>query len=616
MSFLQPPAAHSPMNGISDPRDDSSRPAGGAGESDRPQPLSPVEREIWDAHAAELSGAHHRVYAARIRTRIEGERLELALERLVARHPELRTTYHVAAGAPVRRVRDRSEFQLEFVDARRWGRAELEEIVRLTARQPMDLAASVVRAVLFTRSDSEHVLLIVAHRIAVGAHRLRIMLSDLRALYLGDPLPPLPPLPPRAPTPGRGGAPARGRSLVPVNAIRESALPHLPQLLPQAAARDPRAVALVAGDVRVTFAELDALANRIARRLREAGIDPRGCVAVEAGPPVVTVATHLAILRLGAAVLPLPGGVEGGLETEPLAAAAAAALVSGGATRSAAKGLVPRVLDLEAVATDLDSVSAEPLGVPIGSRDTAVVALAVRNGHTRGVPLNHGAMSTVLATLPARLGVTAGDRVLCSRFDDNSALLLDLLLPLAAGATVVLDPTSATGDASLAASLDNHDITHLRAGATEWEALLVGGWRGQRRMRALCDARELTPELAADLAPRVEQLHALYGDPETTVCCASAVAGPTDTPLIGLPLPGASIHLLDERLRPVVRDAVGSVYIGGKTVARGYLNDEADAPELFFPDPFTPDGRGLLFRTGDRARLRSDGAFELVPPAR
>lgn len=606
--FLQEnPAANSSMNGISDPRDDATRPIGGAGEPDRPLPLTPAERAIWDAHAAELSGAHHRVYVARVRTRLEGERLELALERLVARHAELRTTYHSAAVDPVRRVRARSEFQLEFVDAQRWGRAELEEIVRLTARQPMDLSASVFRAVLFTRSENEHVVLIVAHRISVGAHRLRIMLRDLRALYLGDPLPPLPA---RVAERGGGGATAAGLSAAPAGAVPQSSHP---QLLQEAAARTPRATALVAGGVQLSFAELDALANRMARRLREAGIDPRSCVAFDARPSVLAVAAHLAVLRLGAVTFPLPATPDGVIPMiPPLPGAAPAALITRAAPGSSGRGVAPRVLDLDALAAGLESVSPEPLGVAIGARDTAVVALAAREARTRGVPLNHGAVSTLLRTLPDRLGLGPGDRVLCRRMDDAAALLLDLLLPLAAGATVVLEDTPSVATGWLAASLHDHAITHFRADANEWTSLLAQGWTGHRQLQALCDARELSSELAASLGPHVGRLHVLFGDAETTCCCATAVAVSGAAPMIGAPLPGAAIHLLDERLRPVVREAVGSVYIGGTTVARGYLTDETNAPELFFPDPFTLDGRGLLFRTGDRARLRADGALELV----
>src|SRR5690606_29262177 len=182
-----------PMDGTIDAGDDKrhSDPRRAPEEEGRPAALSAGELRIWAAHETELTGGHHRVFVARIRGRVEGERLELALERLIQRHPALRTVYRATHVAPVRRVRSNTDFQLNFVDALRWGAAELEEIVALTSLQPMDLSASVFRAVLFNRGDREHTLLLVAHRIAVGQHAFRVMLRDLWALYAGDPLPPL-----------------------------------------------------------------------------------------------------------------------------------------------------------------------------------------------------------------------------------------------------------------------------------------------------------------------------------------------------------------------------------------------------------------------------------------
>lgn len=597
------------MNGTFDPRDDRP-PSGDTGEILRSGPLTPHERAVWDAHALELSGGNHRVRTARIRARIEGERLELALERLVARHAELRTTYHAAPEGPRRRVRRRTEVRLECVDARRWGPEELDQIVRLTARQPIDLAASVFRAVLFTRGDEEHVMLLVAHRIRVGASAMRRILSDLRDLYLGD----------AAGTTRRRRRVGPGRAVPPqprwnsppskVALLPESRVDLLHALLRQPIEAIPTAVALVeAHGNSISYQELDALANRIARRLRTAGVDPRGCVAIEAGVSIAAVATHLAVLRLGAMSVPLPETAGAGL---PPGCVAPSMVVSRGVGGSPAEALPVRTVDLDQICARLEVVSPEPLGVPVAATDAATVALVSREGRRRAAVLCHGHAARMVAALQSAVPIGPDERVLCTRLHGPDALLLDLFLPLAAGATVVLDEAAATGADALAASVARHGVTQLRAPAGMWEALLDTGWRGSGTLRALCDVRQMTATLADSLAPRVRELRTVYGDPETTVCCATAEATGAAPHLLGTPIGGAAIHLLDERLRPVTRQEEGSIFVGGSAVSRGYLDDENEAPELFFPDPFTLDGRGLLFRTGDRARLRPDGRIELV----
>ena len=81
--------------------------------------------------------------------------------------------------------------------------------------------------------------------------------------------------------------------------------------------------------------------------------------------------------------------------------------------------------------------------------------------------------------------------------------------------------------------------------------------------------------------------------------------------VVGNPLGGFSLHLLDDGLRPVGPGGVGTIHVAGAGVARGYLGGTSGMTDAFIPDPFKPDGRGLLFRTDDRARRCADGSLML-----
>jgi non-ribosomal peptide synthetase component F len=601
----------------------------GAGESEGPtQPLTREQQTLWRAQEADLRGEHHRLFIARLRSRVEGERLELALERVVMRHRQLHATFHVENGEPVRRVRAPLSFQLEFVDARRWGPRELREIVRLTSCQPMDLSAAVLRGVLFTRADDDHVLMLMAHRIAVDEPLMQRLIEDLRRLYDGEPLPPLVeddaaggPVP-RADVADAlllgartsadwemaGNRWSRHESV----AVREVRVAHAHGLFEEAAAAHPDRPAFIEGGRTLTYGELDRAANRLARRLRAAGVDPRVCVAIDLPGSTDGVVAHLAVLKAGAVCLPCDIAALGDRASALIHSARVAALITRSSRQRSAMESPSVVIDLDADLPSLHETSAEPLGIAVQPDAAALVAL--RDDDVPAVPLTHEGILQLLSSLGRRIGISPADRVLFHGPLDARAVLLEVMLPLSWGATVIFGSPAEGPDEGLFASGDAAEaVTLMFRTGDQWGRLLERGWEGWPGLRALCPARELSGALAAALRPRVGELWSLYGYVETTLCSTVARIQPgEDGRLVGDALPHVALHLLDEQLQPVPQGAAGTLYVGGPGVVRGYVPSSEAAAGAILPDPYASDGRGFLFRTGDRARRRPDGRVELM----
>jgi acyl-coenzyme A synthetase/AMP-(fatty) acid ligase/acyl carrier protein len=174
----------------------------------------------------------------------------------------------------------------------------------------------------------------------------------------------------------------------------------------------------------------------------------------------------------------------------------------------------------------------------------------------------------------------------------------------------------------LARALAEHRATVLQATPAGWRQLLDAGWRGQAGLRLLCGGEALPGDLAARLLPAGAALWNQYGPTEATVWAttgrvaatagtagaADAASGPVP---LGRPLAGTRIHVLDRWLRPAPAGVTGELHLGGAGVARGYRGRPELTAERFVPDPFAADG-ARLYRTGDRARHRADGALEFL----
>ncbi|WP_341858096.1 non-ribosomal peptide synthetase [Sinorhizobium medicae] len=385
--------------------------------------------------------------------------------------------------------------------------------------------------------------------------------------------------------------------------------------------RAPDAVALVFEEQSISYGALNADANRLAHHLIGLGVRPDQPVAicVERSPAMVV--GLLAILKAGGAYVPLDPAYPSERLRQLLDDARPRLLLCDAAGRAALGA--EAIADLSAV--DLDAATAwadqsaddpDPHALGLTARNLAyVIYTSGSTGTPKGVMVEHASVLNVLRALLDVSGLTERDSFLAITTISFDIAGLELYLPLAVGANVVVaHGASAIG---LQRYLSHQKITVMQATPAAWRMLFDAGWEGAPDLSALCGGEALPSELASNLGRRVKSLRNLYGPTETTIWATTFL---TDTRIeaphryvpIGRPIANTRIYLLDGHGQPVPFGAVGELYIGGAGVARGYLNRPDLTAERFLADPFSGKAGARMYRSGDLARYLPDGNLEFL----
>ncbi|WP_405594564.1 non-ribosomal peptide synthetase [Streptomyces sp. NBC_01410] len=380
----------------------------------------------------------------------------------------------------------------------------------------------------------------------------------------------------------------------------------------------PRSPALSCAGTVLTYAQLDAMADALAARLRGLGAGPAHPVAVRLERSPELVVALLAVLKTGSFHVALD-------PSEP-AVRAASLLRDSGAGLLVTRPEAPAELLAEVKPVYVDSLdaagpladtaaalTAAPAG---GDRDPAYLAYTSgTTGEPKGVMVPHGAVLRLVQDSDV-LPVGPGDVVLHLAPAAFDASTLELWAPLLNGARLAVFPAGEVTPDRLAEVVEAEGVTALWLTAGLFHLVAERPdtrLAGVRRLLAGGDV--LSPRhVDAMLAtfPGMTLVNG-YGPTENTTftCCHAMTEAVSPGPVpIGRPIPGTEVHLLDERLRPVADGTVGEVYAGGSGVAHGYLGRPAATAVRFVPDPFSDTPGARLYRTGDLALRRPDGVLE------
>ncbi len=401
-----------------------------------------------------------------------------------------------------------------------------------------------------------------------------------------------------------------------------AALPCLHRLFEARARRTPEAVAVAAGSAQLTWGALERRSAALAAQLRRRGAGPETVVGVCLERSVDWLASLLAVLRAGAAYLPLDPRDPPARRRRMLEDAGAAQVLTQAAWSPELAGFGVDVLALPAAAAGRGDAGLGDAGLgDAGARPcnlAAVLYTSGSSGRPKGVMLSHRALANRLLWGQEVYPLGPADTVLQLAAPGFDFSLWEVLAPLAAGARLVLPAAAETEDLELMV----RRIARSRVSVAHFVPSLLGAlldlpdFAAASLERVFCGGEPLPAALRErffERAPGTE-LYNQYGPTETSIDVTFRRCRPQSRRrvTIGRPIAGTAVCLVDGGLRPVPVGVPGEIAIGGAGLARGYLRRAAWTAAVFVPDPFSGAPGRRLYLSGDRARCLADGSLEIL----
>ncbi|KAJ2966249.1 hypothetical protein NQ176_g10237 [Zarea fungicola] len=375
----------------------------------------------------------------------------------------------------------------------------------------------------------------------------------------------------------------------------------LHHLLQDAAKTYPTNVALICGSTTLTYQELNEAANRFARVLVDLGVGRDDLVGVALNRSACLVVMLFAVLKTGAAYVPLDATFPSERISHTLDCAAPKLLIVAADLLGAFKSWEGVILSVDENKLGSGNSQTESCNLELTSDQDDLAYVIFTSGSTgkpKGVEVSHGALCNLLLSMKEMLNCEASDRLLAVTTVTFDIAALELFMPLLCGATVIIAQRQETKDVkALHDMLEQHAVTMMQATPTFWQMLLESGWNGSPTLiKLLCGGEALSSGLAARLLACGGSLWNLYGPTEATVWASAWHVQPGQDIIIGKPLPNYQLHILDEELKPVPEGHYGELYIGGSCLARGYHKNPGLTQASFHDSPFC---QGRIYRTGD-----------------
>ena len=388
------------------------------------------------------------------------------------------------------------------------------------------------------------------------------------------------------------------------------------QMFEAHAERDPRAVAVASDEETLSYGELNERANQVAHYLQKLDVGPEVVVGVLMERSVEMVIACLGILKAGGAYLPIDPSYPRQRQVWMLNDSGAQALMLKDWPAEGFPDYSGHLISLDILGASIESESTQN---PTSQNQIGNLAYLIytsgSTGEPKGVAVSHGALLNLIFWHQDFYEVTTDDRATQLAGVAFDASVWELWPYLTAGASIHLpDEETRSAPTSLRDWIVDHGITISFLPTPLAEQLLPLAWPEDSALRAMLTGGDRLHQYPSRSLPF--KLFNNYGPTENTVVATAGLIRSEQTnerlPSIGRAIVNTEIYLLDKDLQPVPVGVAGELHIGGKSLARGYLDRPELTAQKFIPHPFTAEAGARLYRTGDVGRFLDNGEIEFI----
>ncbi len=387
----------------------------------------------------------------------------------------------------------------------------------------------------------------------------------------------------------------------------------LPYFLNECAVLYADKIALKFHGRELTYKELNESSNKLAKLLIDTGIKTGDVVALALDRSPEMVIALLAILKSGAAYVPLDPEYPKDRIEFMLGDSSAKILLTSKKYHHHFQSAATEIL-IEDAQKKLDSYTADKPEINISGDDLAyILYTSGSTGKPKGVQIRHYNLVNFLLSMQKGPGITSEDKLLAVTTISFDIAGLELYLPLISGAELILTDSDTAKDGRLLLDLcKEQGITFMQATPYTWRMMLEAGWNDQLPMKILCGGEALPKDLVNKLIARSSALWNMYGPTETTIWSTVKLIDNEEYITIGKPIDNTQVYILDEALNNLTDGSIGEIFIAGDGVAKGYLNRAELTAERFVDDPFSETAGSKMYRTGDLGKFKGDGDIQCL----
>lgn len=383
----------------------------------------------------------------------------------------------------------------------------------------------------------------------------------------------------------------------------------------------PDRIAITFDHDSISYGELEARSTRLAHLLRLSGVATEDLVALYVDRSAQMVVAMLAIMKAGAAYIPIDPNFPADRITWILEDATPKLILTEATlVKKLNQTTVPiHFLDALIAQSSNESSVRERSTPPISPLNIAyVIFTSGSTGRPKGVQVTHRALYNFLHSMQSEPGFTQVDTLLAVTTISFDIAGLEMFLPLITGGRVVIASRDTSVDGrALQKAIAQHGITTMQATPVTWRVMLETGWKPAPTFTAFCGGEALAVDLSVSLTRAGVNLWNLYGPTETTIWSAvRRVLGSAQTVTsvepIGHPILNTQLYVLNRHFSPQASQLPGELYIGGEGLARGYLKRPALTADSYRPDPFGQIPGARLYKTGDLVAWSEDQTLQFL----